>query len=347
MGSIIYLFISANKSHHKQEFLNAICFPEKSHIVVAYSNKWIPEPLRDVQKLIGREALLSFCEFRQDETPRTRLHPSRWVQIVGCVQESSGFCLTLMLGPFQNYDKTDDDILQMLESFQNKILKHERNPAAAPVSANPFFVLESSVWDQGEKSNNWVAVAQHLRGLFRLKECSFFRIESAKDDSKLFPIKSVKLDQSWTFEVPASSSQQITLKVISGKDIQFCSPKIELSSSVGQALGPVLQQFSEGLECRYKIDFAPQLQKQSSIIRIYSDVPDFSSPSFQAFVTARPNRVALGAILVLISLAPIFSTMADLGISFCGYEMHVSMKLVAWIFILAAFALAFRRFKIA
>lgn len=343
MESVIYLFISAHKNYHKREFLNIVCFPEKAQIVIAYANKWIPESLRDTLKLKGRDALVSFCELRKDESPRTKLHPSRWVKIVECVQESSGFCFTLELGKFQNYDKSEADIAKLLESFQNKMALINRHPGSIQTE-NPFYVLESSLWDGRESSENWIALTQHLRGRFALDQCSFFRIAAPKGGTKLFPVKRIAVGQRWTFEIPAASSHPIALEVVLGAaQKQLSTPKIEISSSVGQVLGPIVKQFSEGLVCHYLVDFSPQLQKQSSIIRMHADMTDeLRSPSFDAFISVRPRRWVLCVILLCVSLAPILSTMADIEIA----GVHFSAKIFAWLLLFLAFLLAFRRFKI-
>lgn len=341
-NSTILLYTSARKPQHKRDLLNIICYPEGAKIQFAYSKKWIPKHLLNVEVFNGKEALIVFCEAPGGDPSNTRFHPVRWVKIQNCIEDDEGYCFKLELGQLQYYSLNKDEVLTMLESF-NKVANAQDNPIKAK---GGVFVAKLSQGSNFIKSKNWNSLVQHFKKLYAIDDCCFFRL-NYDDIKKIFLKEMVQsAEDFWNVKVKSGDVKTIEFKSIAGENYKegLPVPKIDILSSSAEVQGPIVSQYSEGIKCKYRIHFYSQIQQQHTMLRMY--IPkdkdtNFNAPSFDGYLEISPNWCLLIFIILCICSVPF---LASISISVGMVELPA--KGMAFVLSFVGYLLLFRKFKV-
>jgi hypothetical protein len=335
---MIHLFtrVMDKRPLYKRDILNVCCFASGGTVQFSYRKTLVAKSLRGggEDTLLGKEALIVFCEVARGSNNVSRYHPVRKAKIKAAQWDDDSVTMQLELGDFFDYGKygSDEAIERQLKDFAEHIKTSEEQPTP-PNGKERIYVNDEPQWPRLVFTTKWVSLVPHMRTLEGINDAIYFCLQERNTKHAgptLHLHKKHRSDGSGTtycFKSGTSKDVELHAFWASNLDIQKHLPIVEITDNVAKVLGPAVEQSSAELRIRYTLQFKRTLQNETSMltIKVPSSQPNqIISPEYQAMVEVNVSRLMLYSTIALLTFGSVFISVGpDYAKGVLGYFLGV------------------------
>jgi len=321
----LYLFTSLpqNRPIYKRDLLTVLSEPEGGRVQFGYRRKWVKPELFSESSLGERNALLLFCEKREEKGNFYYLyHPIRGAKIVKPAIQHDFLTLLLELDSFFNFSLMQADVLgQYLSKLQAQIKAAGFAPDPIQTDSS-YFVTDSPPMETDSLSNvdkAWTATLEHFKGLEGLKDSTFVRLKEFSQltsfpEAASVPVCPTYYSDKRAFTVKRGSIYRLVTEVVRAPNASAYQPELGIDPAVASIAGPLVRQEAPSETVEYVVHFRKSFEKEITTLSLSvssTDSPGGRSSEIEGILTLDPPKGPLITAVVTWVFGLVFLTLGQ------------------------------------